>query len=506
MVGVLVLWTGAQWSRSAAQPTPPDVVVIMTDDQTVENLRVMKQTKRLIGDAGATFVNSFASYPLCCPSRATFMTGQYAHNHGILGNKPPRGGYELFAPTAHNSLPVWLDAAGYHTLHIGKFLNGYGDRHPNDVPPGWDEWQAAISASAYRMWGFRLNENGYPSDPYGHFMVQDVPNYQTDVYARKAVAAIRQAARSRQKLFLSVAFLAPHSEAGARVVSGGNGAPRPAIRHRGRFAHEKFPNFPAYNELDTSDKPLHVQRYPPMAEDDQLELVARYRQRLESLLAVDDAIARIVGALADTGKLRNTFIFFTSDNGFFHGEHRIPEGKVFPYEPSVRVPLLVRGPGIPAGAVSREYVANIDLAPTVVDATGATAGRALDGRSLIPFAKDPRKRTTRPILLETGRDALSEAERKLQKRPGDPASPAAMLWTYQAIRTPRYKYVEYINGEQELYDLAFDPAEEQSMHFDPRYLETKAALARWLDQLRRCAGSACGEAMPPGTIPSPPIG
>jgi N-acetylglucosamine-6-sulfatase len=213
-----------------------------------------------------------------------------------------------------------------------------------------------------------------------------------------------------------------------------------------------------------------------------------YRSRIESLLAVDDAVAAIVGALKAAGELDDTLIVFVSDNGFFTGEHRIPMGKYLVYEPSVRVPLILRGPGVRRGATSSELVVNTDLAATILDAAGATPGRRLDGRSLLSFARHPRRRTARPILLETGRASDGD----LDQDGGSPPFPGAPdVPPYQAVRTRRYLYVEYADGARELYDLARDPAELDSRHDDPRYARTRRALAAQLDAIRTCKGSSC---------------
>jgi arylsulfatase A-like enzyme len=190
-----------------------------------------------------------------------------------------------------------------------------------------------------------------------------------------------------------------------------------------------------------------------------------YQQRLESLLAVDEAVRDIVGALEASHELGRTLIIFTADNGFFHGEHRVQTGKLLVYEPSVRVPLILRGPGVPHGARRTNLVANIDLAATILDAANATPGRLLDGRSLLPLARDPRDRSGRDILLETT--------------------------TYSAIRTPQHVYAQHSTGEQELYDLVSDPHQLQSLHADARFTALKNDLAARLARLEACAGEAC---------------
>jgi N-acetylglucosamine-6-sulfatase len=452
-------------SGALAQTTPtqakPNVLVLMTDDQTVESLRVMANVNSLLVRQGVTFANSFASFPLCCPSRATFITGQYGHNHTIMGNAPPSGGYDKLAPTHANTLPAWLQRAGYRTVHLGKYLNGYGRARPLEVPAGWSEWYASTDPSTYRFYNYTLNENGQLVT-YG----AGSANYQTDVYSRKAVEIVRRLAPAPQPFFLSVAFLAPHSGGPRDPDDPGNQAtPSPAPRHRNAFANQPLPVPPSLNEADVSDKPAAIRNrrlIPPARLNGIRE---NYQQRLESLLAVDEAVRDILSALEATGELERTLVIFTADNGFFHGEHRVPDGKVLVYEPSVRVPLIIRGPGLPRGVQRPNLAANVDLATTILDAAGGRADRRLDGRSLLPFARDPLVRSGRDVLLET---------------------PA-----YSAIRTPQHVFVQHSSGEQELYDLVADPHQLQNLAADPRFSALKSDLGARLTRLRTCAGDAC---------------
>jgi N-acetylglucosamine-6-sulfatase len=359
------------------QSSRPNVVVLMTDDETVQDMAVMPRTRALLGAHGVTFARSYVSYPVCCPSRATFFSGQYAHNHRVMGLYPPTGGYARF--NRWNSLPVWLERAGYVTAHIGKYLNGYGTQVPADVPPGWTEWHGAVDGSTYRMWGYTLNENGRRRT-YGSPFAQDPRLYQTDVYSRKAVDFIKRRASGRRPFFLSVAFLAPHHEsASIRAVTGK--LVRPAPRDARSLANLSLEPTRAFDEADMTDKPPFLRRTPLRlrAMD---RIAEHFRQRQRSLLAVDDAVQAIVDALREQGELRNTYILFTSDNGYMQGEHDVPSGKMLPYDPSTQVPLLLRGPGIPSGQVSDELVGNVDLAPTIVQIAGpAPVSRSTAARS-----------------------------------------------------------------------------------------------------------------------------
>jgi arylsulfatase A-like enzyme len=461
---------------SAAAPRP-NVVVIMVDDMNVSALAYLPQVRSLIGTAGTTFDNSVVSYSLCCPSRSTFLTGQYAHNHGVLDNALPDGGY--YKLRGAETLPVWLGRAGYATGHVGKFLNGYGTQTPTEIPPGWTEWYGSVDPTTYRMWGYTLNENG-TLHTYGTPTVEDPALYQTDVYAAKAVSFINRRAPGTQPFFLSFAPLAPHGEGNSGAdLSQRN--PRPAPRHRGDLDTAMLPKPPSWNEADVSDKPAAIRGLPRIdaAEEARIEQ-RRLRGRLESLLAVDEAVASIVAALRARGELDNTVIVFTSDNGWMQGEHRITQGKVVPYEESIRVPLLIRGPGFPAGRLVSTIAANIDLAPTIVQVTGATAGVTLDGRSLVPIANST-DTLLRGIVIETG-----------------PRTTGAR-W-YAGIRSARWKYVEHSTGERELYDLNLDPYELRSVHAEPDYAPVRQALAARLATLRTCAGNACRQWTP---VPPP---
>jgi N-acetylglucosamine-6-sulfatase len=451
----------------------PNIVVIMTDDQTLESMRVMPLTRSLIGSAGVTFDNSVVTYALCCPSRATFLTGQYSHNHGVRSNAPPEGGHAKLDDT--NTLPLWLQGAGYVTSLVGKYLNGYGRVDKLELPPGWTEWHVASANTADKYYNYRLNENGTLVQ-YGATPAQ----YLSDLTTDKAVDFIRRrapdAAGGVRPFFLYVAYLAPHvgtpKEPGDPSMATAVRAPR----HKGRFAGELLPSSPAFNEANMSDKPASMRSRPLLTPTQVREIGEVYRQGLEALLAVDEGVSRIIDALRVGAVLENTLVIFTSDNGYFHGEHRVPSGKILPYEPAVKVPLLIRGPGVASGLRIPAMVANVDLPATIVAAAGATAGLTIDGRSLWPFlsgAQTAWPGGPRHVLVEDSRRGT-----------------AATI--FLSIKRGQYVYTEYANGNRELYDLRTDPNQITSRHGAPAYATIRRQLATRLAAMKACIGpTAC---------------
>ena len=478
----------AQDQSAGAAATGPNVVVVMTDDQRFDDMPALPKTKRLIGEAGVTFTRYFASYPVCCPARATFFTGQYAHNHEVRClYKKCGGGYTKLDQREY--LPVWLEDAGYATAHVGKFLNGYGSDRDPDVPNGWTEWFGLIDPWTYRMWGYQLFENG-DRRTYGS-LLREVPRYyQTEVLTTKATKFIRDRAGDDAPFFLSVAYLAPHHESGKTQERTGK-LVRPAPRDRGRYAHMPLPKSPSYNE-DILDKPRWVGRNRAINSRREAAILTRMHERWASLPAVDRGVEAIIEALRDTGELDNTYVIFTSDHGYMQGEHRIPQGKMVPYDPSTQIPLLIRGPGIPRGKSTKALVGDVDLAATIMDATPARPSRPLDGRSILPFARNVNLPSFRPFLHTT---AGQGAKGRTNTREGGTRGTQPRVPAWSAVRTTRWLYVEYRSGQREMYDLKRDHWQINNVIRDPR---TKARIRRFtlrrlLSDLQRCRGRSCDE-------------
>ena len=398
----------------------PNVVLVVTDDQRFDTLDFMPVVESELVAKGVSFPRAFVVNPLCCPSRASILTGKWSHSTGVWSNGlrgNPYGGARAFDPSS--TLATWLDAAGYETMLAGKYLNAYSNHFPI-VPPGWDRWFAFRSSARYFNY---VITNGTAMLPFG----EAARDYSTDVLADEAVSFIGEAT---EPFFLYFVPFAPH-------VSEWLSA-EPAPRDRGRYAGAVAPPAsPAVNEVDLRDKPRYIQNRGKLPADGLTQL---REEQAETLLAVDQAIARILSALETSGKLADTLILFTSDNGFLWGEHRIAN-KGVPYEEALRVPLVMRWDARGLAGVDRRIALNVDLAPTIAEAVGIRAPKA-EGRSLLSGYR-------RGGFLFEGYD------------PPWPPS-------YCGYRE-RWKYVQYRTGEEELYDLRRDPFERLSLARRPQY-------------------------------------
>jgi arylsulfatase A-like enzyme len=430
----------------------PNLVLILSDDQRWDTLEAMPQVQSKIVDHGITFANSFVVNPECCPSRASILTGQYSHTTGVYKNDPPNGGFKSFRDG--DTVATRLHDAGYTTALLGKYLNGYA--RTRYVPPGWDRWVAfttsAQGAGDGDYFDYELSIDGTASI-HGHA----VKDYSTDVLADEAVSFI-QAADPNRPLFLYFAPRPPHEP------------PVPAARNRVAFSGLPPWRPESYNEADVSDKPRYVRAVPllgPKRRDDLDELrIGQYR----TLLALDQAVGRIVGALAGTHRLTNTLLVYASDNGYLWGEHRLLR-KLVPYEESIRVPLAIRYDAkIAVTRTDPHLVLNIDWAPTFAQAAGIRLAQP-DGRSLLPLLATPS-----PGELSWREDFLVEHLQSWDKVP-----------TYCAVRAQTWIYVRYATGETEYYDLAADPLELDNLSDDPSRATVVAAADRRLRSLCRPA-------------------
>ncbi|HYE76858.1 MAG TPA: sulfatase [bacterium] len=323
----------------------PNFVVVMTDDQTLESLQHMPRVLRLIGDEGIAFTQAITTTSLCCPSRVSLLRGQYTHNHQVFTNNNLRsGGWAKVRAMGLESstIATALQAAGYRTALMGRYINKYFyNIHYRTVPPGWDHW--IVSGNPVRQYAM---DGALYSDGGGV--------HQNDFLAARARTFIEAQAGP---FLLMIWPTTPHYPS------------LPAVRHRGMFANHPVPHAPS-RELNVRDS----------ATADAL-----YRRRLEALQSVDEMVESVIDALDDKGVLGTTYVFFLSDNGLLLGEHGVSRRKNLHWEETLRIPFLVRGPGITRGITSSALVANTDVAPTIAELAGVTMGHVVDGRSLSPL-------------------------------------------------------------------------------------------------------------------------
>jgi N-acetylglucosamine-6-sulfatase len=463
--------------RKNAKQKRANVILIDTDDMNASDLFIMRNTLALLGARGTTFSNSFVSYPLCCPSRATQITGQYAHNHGVLTDQR----YGDLDNT--NTLAVWLRGARYRTAMVGKYLNGYGEINRREIPPGWLQWFALTGGTDQKRYRYNLNENGklvyYRNGP---------RNYVTDVLSSKVNLLLKAWAPSPKPFFVYFNPTAPHGERAVPIWSTRD--PQPAPRHLGIVGDVSAPRTPNFNEADVSDKPKSVKDLSILSDTQLTDLDRRYRGRLESLLSVDEEIKRMVGLIRKYGDKRKTLFIFTSDNGLEMGSHRIMF-KNYLYDEGERVPLIIRGPGFPAGVTREQPVSNIDLAPTIVEIAQATPLRVMDGIPLQVPARSAAANENRDLLFE----AFDLGTPELGQSFG--------------IRRGQWVYNEYTNGNggplsdrAELYDMHTDAFQLNNLLYDPpppggldatsaQILALRSELSARLAQLKVCSGASC---------------
>ena len=434
----------------------PSIVLILSDDEDLASHQVMERTRALIEDQGSVLDNYFVTYSFCSPSRATILRGQYPHNHRIEGNDSPAGGFGKFQALGlgKSTIATWLQAAGYRTGLFGKLMNGYEPER--DAPlPGWNEWHAVGGGLA--NFDYTLNENGkvtaYGTKPEDHL---------TDVLARKAAAMIRETPRE-QPLFLYVAPYDPHSPA------------QPAPRHAHRYEDEPLPASLSFDEADVSDKPSYVAELPRLKDWQKEALLRHNRERLRALRAVDDLVGTVVEALEDSGRLDDTYVIYTSDNGFHMGQHRLFVGKTTAYEEDIRVPMAIRGPGVPAGQRLKQMILNNDLAPTFAAIAGIEPPRFVDGRPFLGLFAHPDRPWRRSMLIE-----------RRQMETHELAGNAV----FDGLRTMRHIYSEYGTAERELYDLQADPYQLENIA-DRSPAPLIEAMTERLAELKNCAGDNC---------------
>ncbi len=471
LLAVVLVVAGAAASGGSRTPTAaatrPNIVLVLTDDLSWNLVRYMPHVRGM-RQRGVSFSRYFVTDSLCCPSRASIFSGRFPHNTRVFTNRPPDGGFQVFLARGEerSTFATALQARGYRTAMMGKYLNGYTPAG-GYVPPGWTEWD--VGGNAYRNFNYRLSENGrrvaYGSGP---------RDYLTDVIARKGSAFIDEAASAHQPFILELATYAPHAPY------------TPAPRDAGDFPGLTAPKGPAFNARN-SRAPRWLRGRPPLTPAQIANIDLAFRRRAQAVQAVDDLIARIQATLSARGLADDTYIVFSSDNGYHMGEHRLNPGKQTAFDTDIRVPLIVIGPGVPGGRTIRHVAENIDLRPTFSRLADAHLPRSVDGRSLVSLLHGKRPRRWRgAALIEHHGPNFGRRD------PDRPARGAGNPSTYEALRTKTALYVGYRDGEREYYNLRRDPHE---LHNVVRRLSKRrrAQLHGALARLKRCRGARkCG--------------
>lgn len=463
---IVISIASMSWKTTATKASnSPNIVFILTDDLNNAEVDYMPQLKSLMVDGGVSFSNYFVNISLCCPSRATILRGQYAHNTGVYSNKKSDGSFIYFYRHGleKSTIATWLQQKGYRNAYIGKYFNGYPRQAPkNYVPAGWDEWASPIYDSGYMGYKYTLNENGSFVE-YG-----DRPeDYSADVYTSKAQEFINQAAKDKQPFFLYLSYFAPHQPA------------IPAPRHSKLFPDAFAPRTPSFNEADVEDKPKYIRELPLLNQAQKNRLDRLYQKRLRSLQAVDEGLVTLINTLKANEQLDNTYIIFTSDNGYHLGQHRLPPDKETAYEEDIHLPLYVRGPDVPMGETRDQIVSNLDLAPTFAELAGADTPNFIDGRSLVPLFR-------RHIPIPAQWRQVFFLQHRLNRQT------IPIIPDYKGLRTSNCTYVQYATSEKELYNLRQDPDQLQNLAnvIQPQVIKE---YAKRMINLSSCRGKTCRE-------------
>lgn len=460
-VGLVVAgltWVGrdGQSSVGVAGSGRPNIVLVTTDDMSLTDLAYMPATLELLGGQGATFESFLSNHPLCCPARAQILTGQHAQSNKVFDNTGRFGGFKALRNPEEN-IGAWLREAGYETAFIGKFLNLW-ERRPT-MQAGWTIFNP-IMKGTYAPFDLTMFNHGEP---------QKYPDvYTADLMGELTVDAIEQFAGQGAPFFIWTSQLPPHGmHVNRRWVP-----PVPAERHRDAYPDAMPPAWgqPVFHEEDVSDKPPWVRETVRASPE---KMVRLHRERVRSLLSVDEQVRATVEALDRVGQLDNTYIFFTSDNGYAVGEHGLTT-KNHPYETSLRIPLLVRGPGIPPGVARPGQFGLADLSPTFLDIADADPGRRQDGRSMLPALTDGDDGYSHYLIQASGWSYV----------PG-------LKWWWRGVRSPDYTYVRYHDGFEELYDLRADPTQLDNIVDDPGAASVRDDMRGRLSVLENCRGAAC---------------
>ena len=447
----------------------PNLLMITVDDAAQKDMQYLPHVQHLMADQGTTLDNGLAPTPICVPARASLVSGQYSHNHGAVTINGAGGGFKAFED--EDTLPVWLQQAGYDTMFIGKYLNGYGeDGSETYVPPGWSDWRATVDPSTYNFVRPTVNDNG--TDRTYH-------QYSSDLFSDLTVDMLDDPARQQKPWYLWVNYVAPHTggpdaKDDPQVLHPDDKSPikttTPAPEDENTFDSLDLPRTPDMFEEDTSDKAIIRAVHRRVDAVHRQEMREARQQRIEALQAVDRAVARTVRTLRRTGQLDNTYIVFTSDNGYVLGEHNL-DGKLWYFREIAGIPMYIRGPGIAKGARSDAPVTNADWAPTFAALADAKPTRKVDGTNVLPW-------------LDT------RASRRVVPIEGYPVQ-GGTTPLYTGVVVGPWTYVENKRGRAELYYRNVDPWQLDNLRRDPRYHQQYKQLRDLTRKYADCAGSEC---------------
>ncbi|XP_031549888.1 N-acetylglucosamine-6-sulfatase-like [Actinia tenebrosa] len=505
---VLVISCLFAYGRNSVTAKKPNIVLILTDDQDtiLEGMSPMIKTKKLIQEKGISFENMFVTSPLCCPSRSSILTGMYTHNHHAINNSVEGNcaSNKWQRESEKQTMNTFLKAMGYGTLFAGKYLNQYGINEtggPQHVPPGWDKWYGLVGNSKY--YKYTLSVNGKPEVHESDYK----KDYLTDVISRYATSFIQSRASSSSPFFMFLSTPACHAPF------------TPAPQYKDMFNTSKAPRTPSFDVAGGKTKHWLIRQTPhPMAKSSIDFLDNAFRNRLRTLLSVDDLVEQVVTMLDKTKQLQNTFIIFTSDNGYHLGQFSLPVDKRQLYEFDIRVPFLIRGPGLKANKTLQSPILNIDIAPTIIELAGGQAPKTMDGRSIVPLLNDSNVEESQEdnkvkvhdaavkwredFLVQHSGEGKMKVEGCPKLEPGfescEPDCVCEDTWnnTYSCLRklssSQNFMFCEFRDKEvfMEYYDMTKDPHQLSNIakKVNPRVL---VPLHKRLEALTMCAGDTC---------------
>lgn len=430
--------------------TQPNFVLYITDDQTFESIRRMPSVFNRIANNGVFFSNAFTNTSICMVARATMLTGQYSHNHNIIENEVP---YETLDETT--LLPKVLQDNGYWTALAGKYLNDWNPTI-DPAPIGWDEFYGTDQA----YFEYYVNHNGSVTQK-----TSANADYHTTFVTETTKTLITAAI---EPFFIVSALYAPH-----------NGGPVGPIANADYInsvsTSKTFPKGPDWNLADVTDKPYYIHDAPLIDAPSEAFLHSRWRAATETNFSINKSIDEICDALVSAGKEDNTIFIFTSDNGFFHGEQRVQGSKIWPYECSIHIPMVISGPAslVAQNKTCDHIVSHVDLTSTIYELAEVVPPLTQDGISLVSYLADPQIPSQREYLLI---EWLGDFQDRV---------------AYRCVRSKKWKYTEYIDDAIELYDLIHDPFELTNLAYDANYSAKVTELSALIAQGTDCSGNQC---------------